>query len=68
MIADRQATIDAHKLQSGVAIASMDLDQAVDMWIELVERRKTERELKSTVSTHAEEEKEKAAIVRESLV
>ena len=68
MIADRQAAIARQKLQSGVAIAATDLDQAVDLWIELAERRKMERESKPTISAQAEEEKERAAIIRENLV
>ena len=66
MIADRQAAIAAYKMQSGVAIATTDLDQAVDMWIEVVERWKEERD--KPVSSQAEEDKAKAAIVRENLV
>jgi len=50
-VADRQADIAAHKMQSGVAIATTDLDQAVDIWIEVVERRKEERDSATALST-----------------
>jgi len=68
IVADRQAAIAAHKMQSGVAIATTDLDQAVDIWIEVVERRKEERDSARATSTQAEEERIKAEEVRESMV
>ena len=67
MVADRGAALAAQKLQSGVAISSTDLDQAIDLWIELMERRKQEKE-KEKPSSQVEEGKAKAAIWRENLV
>lgn len=66
MVADWQATIAAHKLQSEVAIATMGLDQAVDLWTEVMERRKEGKDAKAAVSTQVEEEKLKAEVVREN--
>ena len=66
MIADRQAAIAAYKMKFGVAIATTDLDQAVYIWIKVVEWQKEERD--KPASRQAEEDKAKATIVHENLV
>ena len=66
MIADRQAAITAYKMPSEVAITTTDLDQAVDIWIEVVECQKEEKD--KPVSSQAKVDNAKTAIVRENPV
>jgi len=68
IVADRQAAIATHQMQSGVAVATTDLDQVTDIWIEVVQRREEKKKSIRATSTQAEEERVKAEVIRENLV
>ena len=67
LITERQAVIRAHKLESGVAVVSpTDLYQALDEWIEIIERRNGER--KGQETDDIKKEKAEYEIKRENLL
>ncbi|RPB27108.1 hypothetical protein L211DRAFT_846659 [Terfezia boudieri ATCC MYA-4762] len=67
LITEREAVIRAHKLQSGVAVAApTDLDQALDEWMEIIERRNEER--KGQEADDIKREKAASEIKRENLL
>ena len=66
MVGDRKASIEAQKTLSGVAIAPItDLEQAINSWIKLINRRvETRQEIKSKASQEVKQEKENAEVRR----
>ena len=69
MVTERQATIEVNKRLSGVAIPPLtDLEQALDDWIEVVERRNDEQKTKSQSLEEIKREKEIHEIKRENLL
>ncbi|KAF8473509.1 hypothetical protein BDZ91DRAFT_714808, partial [Kalaharituber pfeilii] len=67
-IIERKAELTARESLSGVAIpASTDLDQAIDAWIELVERRTEVKQRKLGNKAQVKLEKEIASIRRDNL-
>ncbi|KAF8434464.1 hypothetical protein BGX38DRAFT_1219473 [Terfezia claveryi] len=68
IVSERKAAIAIRQTQSGVAIAPpTDLEQAIDTWIEWMDRRGEEKQAKIAHSTQIRQEKEKAAIKRQNL-
>ncbi|KAF8455794.1 hypothetical protein BDZ91DRAFT_746189 [Kalaharituber pfeilii] len=68
IIMERKAELATRELLSGVAIpATSDLEQAIDTWIELVDRRMEEKRQKLGEKGQVKLEKEMASIRRENL-
>ena len=69
LVSERKAEIDARKKSSGVALPpATDLEQAIDSWIEICERRAEVREaIKSEASTEVKKEKAIAEVLRNNL-
>jgi len=65
LITERERVIRAYKLQSGVVVASpTDWGQALDEWMEIIERRNEER--KGQEADDIKREKEESEMKRES--
>ncbi|KAF8455124.1 hypothetical protein BGX38DRAFT_1258235 [Terfezia claveryi] len=69
MVAERKSTLEARDMLSGVAIPPVtDLEQAIDAWIEICERRlETLESTKSEASAETKKEKAISEMLRDNL-
>ncbi|KAF8430493.1 hypothetical protein BGX38DRAFT_1146881 [Terfezia claveryi] len=68
IVIERKGVIEARKKLSGVAeAAATDLDQAIDMWIEIIERRRDQQSIDIEGKAEIKAEKAAAEVLRDNL-
>lgn len=71
IVSERKAAIAIRRAQSGVVVAvappATDLEQAIDTWIEWMDRRAEEKQARNAQSPQIKQDKEKAVINHQNL-